>query len=56
MINPFTEEQTGKTEAKHQCGLANGIIFYKMSEVKPFLNYVDNTYGKDYLASFKKTE
>lgn len=54
MINPFTEEQTGKAEAKHQCGLENSVIFYKTAEVAPFLEYVNMTYGKDYLASFKK--
>ena len=54
MVNPFAEEQTGKAEAKHQCGLANSVLFYKNTEVVPFLEYVENTYGKDYLASFKK--
>ena len=56
MINPFAEEQTGKTEAKHQCGLVNNVIFYKTAEVTPFLEYINNTYGKDYLASFKRAE
>ena len=56
MINPFSEEQTGKAEAKHQCGLANNVIFYKTAEVAPFLEYINDTYGKDYLASFKKAD
>ena len=56
MIDPFSEEQTGKSEAKHQCGLKNGVIFYKNAEVKPFLEYVKETYGKDYLASFKRAD
>ena len=56
MINPFSEEQTGRAEAKHQCGLKNGVIFYKNAEIKPFLKYVNETYGKDYLASFKRVD
>ena len=56
MINPFTEEQTGKAEAKHQRVLENNVIFYKTAEIMSFLEYINNTYGKDYLASFKKID
>lgn len=52
MINPFNRIQDKLFEAKHQCGLQNGVQFWSEKEVFPILEYIENKYGKDYLNQF----
>lgn len=59
MINPFNRTQDKLFEAKHQCGLQNGVQFWSEKEIFPILDYIDEKYGKDYLNQFlmkKKAE
>lgn len=55
MVNPFNTEGSAQSEAKHQCGLRNGVKFWSVEEVKPILMYVEKTYGEHYLQQFKIT-
>ena len=41
---------------KYQCMIDNNIEIWKYKEVKPFLDYVSQTYGKDYLKQFRVTK
>lgn len=43
-----------KDVAKQQCMNNNNVIIWKYEDIKPFLKYVQEKYGKDYLKSFKK--
>lgn len=52
MINPFCREEDAVYEAKHQCGLKNGVLFVKYSELSKVFSYIDTTYGKNYLSRF----
>ena len=40
-------------EAKHQCGLKNGVEFWSKKEMIPYMEYIDSKYGSSYLAQFK---
>ena len=40
-------------EAKHQCGLKNGVEFWGKKEMEPYMKYIDSKYGSSYLAQFK---
>ena len=53
MINPYDRSQDTIYEVKHQCALANGVVFWKQSDVSFAINYIQHKYGKGYLRSFK---
>lgn len=53
MINPYDRSQDAVYEAKYQCALANGVVFWKQSDVTFAINYIQHRYGKGYLRSFK---
>ena len=62
MICPFrnkdwTDEryklECDKYESKHQCMIANGIKIIKSDEYNEFILYVNNTYGKKYINTFR---
>lgn len=38
---------------KYQCMIDNNITIWKYKDVKPFLDYVSQKYGKDYLKQFR---
>lgn len=38
---------------KYQCMLDNNVIIWKYKDIKPFITYVFQTYGKDYLKQFR---
>lgn len=40
-------------EAKYKCMLENGIKIWRKKEVQPYLEYVSEKYGHDYLKKFK---
>ena len=50
MINPFDRSQDELFEAKHQCALHNNVIF--ITDCKEYIDYVNNTYTKDFLNLF----
>lgn len=52
MINIYNIEDK-QFSAKYKCAIANDVKFLKHEDVIPCLNYVKNTYGKDYLKSFR---
>lgn len=54
MINPFDHSQNALTETKHQAGLQNGVQFWRYNEIKPYLEYLQNNYPKNYLQTFLK--
>lgn len=53
MINPFDRTQDDFFEAKHQCGINNNVIFIRLEDMLPILNFIDNTFGENYLVKFK---
>ena len=38
---------------KYQCMIDNNVEIWKYKDVKPFINYVSQKYGKDYLKQFR---
>ena len=40
-------------KAKYKCMLENGIEIWRKKEVQPYLEYVSEKYGHDYLKKFK---
>lgn len=53
MLNPFLTTDDGLFEAKHQCGLKNGVEFWTSKELQPVLDYVYSKYTQDFLYLFK---
>ena len=53
MCNPYDHSMDGLFEAKHQCGLRNGVKFINNDDMKVYLDYIDNTYTKGYLDLFR---
>ena len=53
MINPYDRTQDDLYEAKHQCGLINGVVFWTQKDVSFAINYIQYKYGKGYLRSFR---
>ena len=53
MQNPFDHKTDALFEAKHQCGLQNGVIFLRNNEIQPYLKYVYDTFGNGFLEKFK---
>lgn len=53
MQNPYDHSLDAIFEAKHQCGLQNGVEYWSWDEMKPILDYINNTYTADYLDLFR---
>ena len=62
MICPFRNKdwsderyklECDKYESKHQCMIANGVKIIKSDEYSEFILYVNNTYGKKYINTFR---
>ena len=53
MHNPFDNSQDGLYEAKHQCMLKNNVKILREQQYSKFEQYVECTYGKDYLDKCK---
>ena len=53
MQNPYDHSMDSLYEAKHQCALQNNVQFWTSKEMQPILEYVNTTYGFDFLDSFK---
>ena len=53
MVNPYNHSQDDLFEAKHQCGLQNGVEFWGKDRMQPILNYIEEKYTKDFLNLFR---
>lgn len=49
MRNPYDLSKSIGSEAKHQCMLRNNVKIIKVSEMKDIIDYINATYGKNYL-------
>ena len=54
-VNPYTKDIKAqeKTYQKYLCAVNNGVKIMSYEDIKFALEYVKNTYGQDYLKSFK---
>ena len=50
--NPIFDHKHSWKE-KYQCMIDNKVIIWRYKDVQPFLEYVSQKYGKDYLKSFR---
>lgn len=50
--NVYTED--GRCEAKYKYMKEHNITVLSLEEIKPYLKYIKDVYGKDYLKSFRK--
>ena len=51
MVNPYNHSLDALYEAKHQCMIANKVEI--ITDCSDYEQYVAETYGKDYIASFR---
>lgn len=54
MINPYKLSDINP-ELKHQCGLQNGVKFWRENDCRFAVDYVNTIYGINYLQSFKNS-
>ena len=54
MINPWNRKDDGKAQAKYICMLKNNVNILKFNEIKPYIDWVNTTYGIDYLNKFRR--
>lgn len=52
MQNPFDHSKDALFEAKHQCGLRHGVLFWGKEDVQFALNYMEQEYGKNWVQLF----
>lgn len=50
--NVFKDD--GRSQAKYECMKENDVLILMENDVKPYLKYVKDKYGKDYMKSFRK--
>ena len=53
LTNPFNDNENGLANAKYECCIAHNVIFISEKEIQPYLDYVNQKYGKDFLKSCK---
>ena len=53
MICPFDRDKDGLFQAKQQCGIKNNVILITRKEITPYLDYMENKYGKNWKEIFK---
>lgn len=53
MICPFDRTKDGLFQAKQQCGIKNNVVFITRKEITPYLDYMENKYGKNWKEIFK---
>ena len=44
MCNPFDHNQDDLYEAKHQCGLQNGVVFWRKTDYQQYIDYFNANY------------
>jgi len=52
LINPFDSTEDVKEQSKQECMRNNNVKIISETEIRPYIDYVKNKYGKDYLKSF----
>lgn len=50
--NVFKDD--GRSQAKYECMKENDVLILMETDIKPYLKYVKDKYGKDYMKSFRK--
>lgn len=50
--NVFKDD--GRSQAKYECMKENNVLILMETDIKPYLKYVKDKYGKDYMKSFRK--
>lgn len=54
MIDKLDESKNDVARAKYECMVFNNVKIMKYNEIKPYLKYIRQKYGKKYLNQFKK--
>ena len=54
--NPFDHSKDASSELKRQCMIKNRVQLLRKKDMKKYLEYVNEKYGKDYLKKFRKSE
>lgn len=55
-IDPFASNKHGFYEAKHLCLLQHNVKIIYQKDMRPYLDYIDDYYGKNYLKQFRKSQ
>ena len=53
MICPYDRTKDGLFAAKYECMKLNNVKILHKEDVMPYINYINDTYGKRYLSTFK---
>lgn len=51
----FKDNATDQMYAKFNCELQNGVEFWKSQQIQPYLKYIKEKYGPNYLQQFRRT-
>ena len=54
MICPYDRAKDGLFNAKYKCMIKNNVKIMGKTDIKPYLTYVENKYGKIYLSGFRR--
>ena len=54
MINPWNRNDDDKAQAKYICMLNNNVTILKFNEIKTCIEWVNITYGSDFLKKFRR--
>ena len=54
MICPYNRAKDGLFNAKYKCMIRNNVKIIDEINVKQYLDYIENKYGKMYLSSFRR--
>lgn len=52
MYNPYSEKDSGISNAKYNCALSNNVIFIRGKEIKFYLDFMENEFGKGWKNKF----
>lgn len=55
MINPYDKSKNHIAKSKFECMRENNVMIMRKVEIKPYLDYVYNKYGRKYLKTFKRS-
>ena len=56
LIDFYSKSSNDKEMAKYKCMVENNVKIISGNEIVPYLKYIKEKYGKDYLRSFKNTK
>ncbi len=54
--NPYDKSVNELYQAKYNCIIQNNVKIWSYADIKPYLLYIKNTYGKNYLKQFRITQ